>query len=133
MSRSLPASMTTAIPTISEAILVKEEEICSPTTTGPENITIATYLYDETNQAWCPGTNRDRGGTAHYTFNGLGVRVGAELILQRQQPRVHGLPLPDAQRGGRHLEGPQGPEVVLSDYVIDYTRLGHRPAGAGEV
>ena len=28
--------------------LVKEEEVCSPTTTGPRNITIATYLYDET-------------------------------------------------------------------------------------
>ena len=36
--------------------LVKEEEICSPTTTGPKNITIATYLYDETNRM-VRGTN----------------------------------------------------------------------------
>ena len=37
--------------------LVKEEEICSPTTTGPKNITIATYLYDETNRM-VRGTNK---------------------------------------------------------------------------
>jgi len=37
--------------------LVKEEEICSPTTTGPKNITVATYLYDETNRM-VRGTNK---------------------------------------------------------------------------
>ena len=37
--------------------LVKEEEICSPTTTGPKNITVATYLYDETNRM-VQGTTR---------------------------------------------------------------------------
>lgn len=37
--------------------LVKEEEICSPTTTGPETITIATYKYDETNRM-VQGTNK---------------------------------------------------------------------------
>ena len=60
--------------------LVKEEEICSPTTTGPRNITIATYLYDETNRM-VQGTNK-AGEVSAYTFNGLGVRVGTELILK---------------------------------------------------
>lgn len=60
--------------------LVKEEEICSPTTTGPKNITIATYLYDETNRM-VRGTNKT-GEVSAYTFNGLGVRVGTELILE---------------------------------------------------
>ena len=60
--------------------LVKEKEICSPTTTGPKNITIATYLYDETNRM-VRGTNK-AGEVSAYTFNGLGVRVGTELILK---------------------------------------------------
>ena len=60
--------------------LVKEEEICSPTTTGPKNITVATYLYDETNRM-VQGTNK-AGEVSAYTFNGLGVRVGTELILE---------------------------------------------------
>ena len=60
--------------------LVKEEEICSPTTTGPRNITIATYLYDETNRM-VQGTNKT-GEVSAYTFNGLGVRVGTERILE---------------------------------------------------
>ena len=60
--------------------LVKEEEICSPTTTGPETITIATYKYDETNRM-VQGTNK-AGEASLYTFNGLGVRVGSELILE---------------------------------------------------
>ena len=52
--------------------LVKEEEICSPTTTGPKNITIATYLYDETNRM-VQGTNK-AGEVSAYTFNGLSIR-----------------------------------------------------------
>ena len=59
---------------------MKEEEICSPTTTGPKNITVATYLYDETNRM-VQGTNK-AGEVSAYTFNGLGVRVGTELILE---------------------------------------------------
>ena len=49
--------------------LVKEEEICSPTTTGPKNITVATYLYDETNRmVW--GTNK-AGEVSAYVFFAL--------------------------------------------------------------
>lgn len=80
--------------------LVKEEEICSPTTTGPKNITIATYLYDETNRM-VRGTNK-AGEVSAYTFNGLGVRVGTELILKDNTHGLYGLPLPDAQRGDGH-------------------------------
>ena len=100
--------------------LVKEEEICAPTTQGPRNITIATYRYDETNKM-VSGTNAD-GEYSNYTYNGLGVRVGTELILN---DNTHGYTdfhcrMPSVETS---LEGPQGPEVVLSDYVIDYTRL----------
>ncbi|BDF71890.1 hypothetical protein CE91St40_28710 [Oscillospiraceae bacterium] len=100
--------------------LVKEEEICAPTTQGPRNITIATYRYDETNKM-VSGTNAD-GEYSNYTYNGLGVRVGTELILN---DNTHGYTdfhcrTPSVETG---LEGPHGPEVVLSDYVIDYTRL----------
>ena len=100
--------------------LVLEQEICSPTTTGPERITIATYRYDETNKM-VSGTNRD-GEYSNYTYNGLGVRVGAELILN---DNTHGYTDFHCQTPSVEvdLEGPQGPEVVLSDYVIDYTRL----------
>ena len=97
--------------------LVKEEEICSPTTTGPENITIATYLYDETNRM-VRGTNK-AGEVSAYTFNGLGVRVGTELILK---DNTHGYTdfhcqTPSVETGIEKLE------VVKTDYVIDYTRL----------
>ncbi|BDF71892.1 hypothetical protein CE91St41_28730 [Oscillospiraceae bacterium] len=100
--------------------LVKEEEICAPTTQGPRNITIAAYRYDETNKM-VSGTNAD-GEYSNYTYNGLGVRVGTELILN---DNTHGYTdfhcrTPSVETG---LEGPHGPEVVLSDYVIDYTRL----------
>ena len=97
--------------------LVKEEEICSPTTTGPRNITIATYLYDETNRM-VQGTNK-AGEVSAYTFNGLGVRVGTELILK---DNTHGYTdfhcqTPSVETGIEKLE------VVKTDYVIDYTRL----------
>lgn len=98
--------------------LVKEEEICSPTTTGPKNITIATYLYDETNRM-VRGTNAD-GEVSGYIFNGLGVRVGTELILQDNS---HGYTDFHSQTPSVETDI-EKPEVVKTDYVIDYTRLG---------
>ena len=98
--------------------LVKEEEICSPTTTGPKNITIATYLYDETNRM-VQGTNK-AGEVSAYTFNGLGVRVGTELILEDNS---HGYTDFHCQTPSVET-GIEKPEVVKTDYVIDYTRLG---------
>ena len=97
--------------------LVKEEEICSPTTTGPKNITIATYLYDETNRM-VQGTNKT-GEVSAYTFNGLGVRVGTEQILQDNS---HGYTDFHCQTPSVET-GIEKPEVVKTDYVIDYTRL----------
>ena len=97
--------------------LVKEEEICSPTTTGPKNITIATYLYDETNRM-VRGTNK-AGEVSAYTFNGLGVRVGTELILE---DNTHGYTDFHCQTPSVET-GIEKPEVVKTDYVIDYTRL----------
>ena len=97
--------------------LVKEEEICSPTTTGPKNITVATYLYDETNRM-VQGTNKV-GEVSAYTFNGLGVRVGTELILK---DNTHGYTDFHCQTPSVET-GIEKPEVVKTDYVIDYTRL----------
>ena len=97
--------------------LVKEEEICSPTTTGPKNITIATYLYDETNRM-VRGTNKT-GEVSAYTFNGLGVRVGTEQILEDNS---HGYTDFHCQTPSVET-GIEKPEVVKTDYVIDYTRL----------
>ena len=98
--------------------LVKEEEICSPTTTGPKNITVATYLYDETNRM-VRGTNKT-GEVSAYTFNGLGVRVGTEQILEDNS---HGYTDFHCQTPSVET-GIEKPEVVKTDYVIDYTRLG---------
>ena len=97
--------------------LVKEEEICFPTTTGPRNITVATYLYDETNRM-VQGTNK-AGEVSAYTFNGLGVRVGTELILKDNS---HGYTDFHCQTPSVET-GIEKPEVVKTDYVIDYTRL----------
>ena len=97
--------------------LVKEEEICSPTTTGPKNITVATYLYDETNRM-VQGTNK-AGEVSAYTFNGLGVRMGTELILK---DNTHGYTDFHCQTPSVET-GIEKPEVVKTDYVIDYTRL----------
>ena len=97
--------------------LVKEEEICSPTTTAPKNITVATYLYDETNRM-VQGTNK-AGEVSAYTFNGLGVRVGTELILE---DNTHGYTDFHCQTPSVET-GIEKPEVVKTDYVIDYTRL----------
>ena len=97
--------------------LVKEEEICAPTTQGQQNITAATYKYDETNRM--VQSVNEEGEASLYTFNGLGVRVGTELILK---DNAHGYT-------DFHCQTPSietdltTPEVVKSDYVIDYTRL----------
>ena len=98
--------------------LVKEEEICSPTTIGPKNITIATYLYDETNRM-VQGTNKT-GEVSAYTFNGLGVLGGTELILEDNS---HGYTDFHCQMPSVET-GIEKPEVVKTGYVIDYTRLG---------
>lgn len=98
--------------------LVKEDELCSPTTMGPQDITVATYLYDETNRM-VRGTNKD-GEVSAYTFNGLGVRVGTELILQDNS---HGYTDFHCQTPSVET-GIEKPEVIKTDYVIDYTRLG---------
>ena len=97
--------------------LVKEEEVCAPTTQGPKNITIGAYVYDETNRM-VQGAN-EKGEVSAYTYNGLDVRVGTELILE---DNTHGYT-------DFHCETPSvdtglvTPEVVKSDYVVDYTRL----------
>ena len=59
------------------------------------------------------------GEASLYTFNGLGVRVGTELILK---DNAHGYT--DFHNQSPSIEtGLTTPEVVKSDYVIDYTRL----------
>ena len=100
--------------------LVKEEEICSPTTQGPKNITIAEYTYDETNRM-VMGTNK-QGEASLYTFNALGVRVGSEFILE---DNTHGYTDFHCETPSVDVPatGPHGPEVVKTDYVIDYNRL----------
>ena len=97
--------------------LVKEDELCSPTTMGPQDITVATYLYDETNRM-VQGTNKT-GEVSAYTFNGLGVRVGTEQILLDNS---HGYTDFHCQTPSVET-GIEKPEVVKTDYVIDYTRL----------
>lgn len=98
--------------------LTSQWEICSPTTQGPKNITVATYVYDETNRM-VQGTNKD-GEVSLYTYNGLGIRVGTEQIVK---DNTHGYT-------DFHCETPSvetgidKPEVVKTDYMIDYTRIG---------
>ena len=49
------------------------------TTTGMDWQNVATYVYDETNRL-VDGKN-EQGERSLYTYNGLGVRVGRELIV----------------------------------------------------
>ena len=65
------------------------------------------------------GTNK-AGEVSAYTFNGLGVRVGTELILEDNS---HGYTDFHCQTPSVET-GIEKPEVVKTDYVIDYTRLG---------
>ena len=64
------------------------------------------------------GTNK-AGEVSAYTFNGLGVRVGTELILK---DNTHGYTDFHCQTPSVET-GIEKPEVVKTDYVIDYTRL----------
>ena len=64
------------------------------------------------------GTNKT-GEVSAYTFNGLGVRVGTELILK---DNTHGYTDFHCQTPSVET-GIEKPEVVKTDYVIDYTRL----------
>ena len=64
------------------------------------------------------GTNKV-GEVSAYTFNGLGVRVGTELILK---DNTHGYTDFHCQTPSVET-GIEKPEVVKTDYVIDYTRL----------
>ena len=64
------------------------------------------------------GANK-AGEVSAYTFNGLGVRVGTELILK---DNTHGYTDFHCQTPSVET-GIEKPEVVKTDYVIDYTRL----------
>ena len=64
------------------------------------------------------GTNKT-GEVSAYTFNSLGVRVGTELILK---DNTHGSTDFHCQTPSVET-GIEKPEVVKTDYVIDYTRL----------
>lgn len=64
------------------------------------------------------GTNK-AGEASAYTFNGLGVRVGTEQILEGNS---HGYTDFHCQTPSVET-GIEKPEVVKTDYVIDYTRL----------
>ena len=64
------------------------------------------------------GTSK-AGEVSAYTFNGLGVRVGTELILEDNS---HGYTDFHCQTPSVET-GIEKPEVVKTDYVIDYTRL----------
>ena len=64
------------------------------------------------------GTNKT-GEVSAYTFNGLGVRVGTELILEDNS---HGYTDFHCQMPSVET-GIEKPEVVKTDYVIDYTHL----------
>ena len=64
------------------------------------------------------GTNKT-GEVSAYTFNGLGVRVGTERILEDNS---HGYTDFHCQTPSVET-GIEKPEVVKTDYVIDYTRL----------
>ena len=64
------------------------------------------------------GTNK-AGEVSAYTFNGLGVRIGTEQILEDNS---HGYTDFHCQTPSVET-GIEKPEVVKTDYVIDYTRL----------
>ena len=75
------------------------------------------YTYDATNRM-VDGRNK-AGEASLYTFNGLGVRVGTEQIVK---DNTYGFT-------DFHCDKPtvdtgiKSPEVVKTDYVVDYTRL----------
>ena len=74
-----------------------------------------TYVYDETNHM-VDGKN-EQGERSLYTYNGLGLRVGRELIMQ---DNTHGYT--DFHDETPSVEtGIDKPEVAVESYVIDYT------------
>lgn len=74
-----------------------------------------TYVYDETNHM-VDGKN-ELGERSLYTYNGLGLRVGRELIMK---DNTHGYT--DFHDETPSVEtGIDKPEVVKESYVIDYT------------
>ena len=76
---------------------------------------VAAYVYDETNRL-VDGKN-EQGERSLYTYNGLGVRVGRELIMQDNS---HGYT--DFHSETPSVEtGIDKPEVVKESYVVDYT------------
>ncbi len=86
------------------------------TTQGMQLVNSEKYVYDETGKL-VQGTNED-GEVSLYTYNGLGVRVGRELILK---DNTHGYT--DFHKETPSVEtGLDKPEVVKESYVVDYTR-----------
>ena len=85
------------------------------TTSGMDWQNVETYVYDETNRL-VQGTN-ELGEVSIYTYNGLGVRVGRELIMK---DNTHGYTDFHSQTPSVET-GIDKPEVVKESYVIDYT------------
>ncbi len=86
------------------------------TTQGMQMVNSEKYVYDETGKL-VQGTNED-GEVSLYTYNGLGVRVGRELIVK---DNTHGYT--DFHKETPSVEtGIDKPEVVKESYVVDYTR-----------
>lgn len=74
-----------------------------------------TYVYDETNHM--VDAKNEQGEHSLYTYNGLGLRVGRELIMQ---DNTHGYT--DFHDETPSVEtGIDKPEVAVESYVIDYT------------
>ena len=73
------------------------------------------FVYDETNHM-VQGTN-EQGEVSLYTYNGLGIRVGRELVMK---DNTHGYT--DFHKETPSVDtGLDKPEVVKESYVIDYT------------
>ncbi len=86
------------------------------TTQGMQMVNSEKYVYDETGKL-VQGTNEE-GEVSLYTYNGLGVRVGRELIVK---DNTHGYT--DFHKETPSVEtGIDKPEVVKESYVVDYTR-----------
>ncbi len=73
------------------------------------------FVYDETGRM-VQGTN-EQGEVSLYTYNGLGIRVGRELIMK---DNTHGYTDFHSQTPSVDTDIDK-PEVVKESYVIDYT------------
>ncbi len=85
------------------------------TTEGMKWQNVANYVYDETNRM-VEGRN-EQGEYSLYTYNGLGVRVGRELIMK---DNTHGYTDFHSQTPSVSTDIDK-PEVVKESYVVDYT------------